>query len=76
MTTALRTPSLADTEQVTEGDCPSCGSGPWALTAAGQVPEHDRPGRAGHRRRCPCSGWLARNPRPRRPFYVEGVRFL
>lgn len=60
---------------VIEGDCPSCGHGPFPLTDAQQVPEHTRTDR-GRIRRCPCSGWLARNPRLRPHFYVEGVRFL
>jgi hypothetical protein len=59
-----------------EGDCPSCGKGPWLLTTAGQVPEHrryDRRAANGGYRRCPCSGWLAVNVRPRTHFYVEGA---
>jgi hypothetical protein len=76
MSTALRhRPLIAPTEQVAEGDCP-CGSGPWLLNECGQVPEHTHLGKDGCRRRCPCSGWLARNPRPRKSFYVEGVQFL
>jgi hypothetical protein len=59
-----------------DGDCPNryCQGGPYALNAGKQLPEHDRALRGGGR--CPCSGWLARNPRPRPYFYVEGVRYL
>jgi hypothetical protein len=59
---------------VIEGDCPTCKT-PFALNERGQVPEHQRPDRW-PTRRCPTSGWLGRNPRPRRYFYVEGVRAL
>lgn len=60
-----------------EGECPSsrC-QGTYLLTASGQVPEHSAAASWTRPRRCPCSGWLARNPRPRGYFYVEGVRFL
>lgn len=75
MSTATRTRPLVDTEQVMEGDCPGCPTGPWPLNDGLQVPTHDR-AVPGGRRRCPCSGWLARNPHPRKPFYTEGVRFL
>jgi hypothetical protein len=76
--TRVHQSSLTDpSERVIEGDCPSrrC-RGTYALTAAGQLPEHDIATRWLTRRRCPCSGWLARNPRPRKYFFVEGVRFL
>jgi hypothetical protein len=69
----MSTPTLVD-PVVIEGDCPA-GHGPFPLNDARQVPEHVRFDRAG-RPRCPCSGWLARDPRPRRYFFVEGVRFL
>lgn len=60
-----------------EGDCPSSRCrGTYELTPAGQVPEHERAQHWSEHRRCPCSGWQARNPRPRRYFYSEGVRFL
>jgi hypothetical protein len=70
--------SLIDpSDRVTEGTCPSsrCRA-VLPLTDDRQVPEHDRAGTWYRPRRCPCSGWLARNPHPRRHFYVEGVRFL
>lgn len=60
-----------------EGDCPSSRCrGTYVLTPSGQVPEHATATSWTTRRRCPCSGWLARNPRRRKPFYVEGVHFL
>jgi hypothetical protein len=61
---------------VIEGDCPNrrCGEIALVLIDARQLPEHATPGSAG--RRCPCSGWLAINPRIRRHFAVEGVRYL
>lgn len=77
----MRAISLAE-PSVIEGDCPAC-RGTYPVTevptCAGialQVPEHARVDRWAARRRCPCSGWLARNPRHRSYFYVEGVRFL
>jgi hypothetical protein len=72
--TAARTHRPLVEPPVIEGDCPAC-RGVFELTPTGQVPEHARPDR-GQRRRCPCSGWLARNPHPRKYFFVEGVRFL
>lgn len=61
---------------VVEGECPSSRCrGTYVLTATGQVPEHARADSWTGGRRCPCSGWLARNPR-RSYFFVEGVRFL
>lgn len=64
---------------VFEGTCPSrtCRA-IYALTPAGQIPEHPRANRWASSKpgRCPCSGWLARNPRPRPHFYVEGVQWL
>jgi hypothetical protein len=76
------TTSILTEPPVIEGDCPAC-CGTYPVTEAHistgtalQVPEHHRADRRTTRRRCPCSGWLARNPRPRRYFFVEGVRFL
>lgn len=69
---------LALTEPpVIEGDCPSgvCAETSFPLTPDGQVPEHRKSSNP-NARRCPCSGWLARNPRPRKHFFVEGVRYL
>ncbi len=62
---------------VIEGDCPSraCRETAFRLTPAGQVPEHRRSSNP-TARRCPCSGWLARNPRPRKHFTPEGVIYL
>ena len=62
---------------VIEGDCPSrmCAETSFPLTSGGQVPEHRKSSNP-NARRCPCSGWLARNPRPRKHFFVEGVRYL
>lgn len=66
---------------VIEGDCPAC-HGTFPVVAvlltsgvALQVPEHARVDRT-RPRRCPCSGWLARESRVQRYFYVEGVHFL
>jgi hypothetical protein len=72
--------SLVDpADKVTEGTCPSttCGA-VYDLTPAGQLPEHRRANEWARprARRCPCSGWQARDPHPRPFFYVEGVRFL
>jgi hypothetical protein len=68
-------PMLLD-PAVLEGDCPNraCGATALALTAGRQLPEHHTVGARGHR--CPCSGWLARNPRTRKHFAVEGVIYL
>ncbi|HEX9337766.1 MAG TPA: hypothetical protein VF892_17860 [Pseudonocardiaceae bacterium] len=65
-------------EKVTEGTCPSSSCrAVYPLNEAGQMPDHPRANEFGpHARRCPCSGWLADNPHPRRHFYVEGVQFL
>jgi hypothetical protein len=73
---ARQRPPLID-PVVWEGECPSshCRD-TYQLNAAGQLPEHAAARDWPDRRRCPCSGWLARNPRPRRYFYVEGVQFL
>lgn len=62
---------------VIEGECPSrhC-RGNYVLTDTGQLPEHVSAGSGLRPYRCPCSGWLARNPHPRPYFYVQGVRFL
>jgi hypothetical protein len=70
---------LEPDKDVIEGTCPSSSCGAvYALTASGQIPEHTRANRWARSRpgRCPCSGWLARDPHPRKYFYVEGVRFL
>ena len=49
----------------------------YELNSAGQMPEHPRANEFGpDARRCPCSGWLARNPRRAAYFYREGVLFL
>jgi hypothetical protein len=70
-------PALIDpSERVTEGTCPSSRCRAVLALDGDQVPEHPRAGSWRRSRRCPCSGWLARDPRPRRHFYVEGVRFL
>jgi hypothetical protein len=72
------TPVLIEpSERVTEGTCPSvtC-QAVYPLNEYGQVPEHPRANEWATPRRCPCSGWLARDPHPRKHFYVEGVRFL
>lgn len=67
---------------VIEGDCPACHATypvvtvPTPAGTALQVPEHPRADRWSPQRRCPCSGWLARNPRPCPFFYVQGVQFL
>ena len=65
-------------EKAVEGTCPSgkC-QAVYELTPAGQMPEHPRATEWGPRqRRCPCSGWLARDPHPSALFVVEGVRWL
>lgn len=63
---------------VMEGECPSstCRGGPYELSATGQLPEHPVATRWTRNRRCPCSGWQARNPRPQSYLPVEGVHFL
>lgn len=62
---------------VWEGDCPSARCrGTYPLTPAGQLPEHPVAAQWTCPHRCPCSGWLARNPRPRQHVTVEGVRWL
>ena len=74
-------PSLTE-PPVIEGDCPAC-QGTYPVTTVTvpsvgpvlQVPEHTRADRWA-RLRCPCSGWLARNPRRAPYFYREGVLFL
>jgi hypothetical protein len=79
---ATRTAQPLTEPPVIEGDCPACrGTYPvQTVTVAGvgpvsQVPEHIRADRW-TKRRCPCSGWLARNPRRASFFYREGVMFL
>jgi hypothetical protein len=70
-------PSLIE-PKVLLGTCPSrsC-QAVYSLTASGQIPEHPRANRWAQAKpgRCPCSGWLGRNPRPDR-FVREGVRWL
>ncbi len=64
-------------ERVTEGTCPSASCrAVYELNPDGQMPEHPRANEWAKPRRCPCSGWLARDPHPQRYMYVEGVRFL
>jgi hypothetical protein len=76
MTATLARPLIDPSERVTEGTCPSTSCrAVYELTPAGQMPEHPRANEWAPRR-CPCSGWLARNPQRRKHFYVEGVRFL
>lgn len=64
---------------VWEGTCPSrtC-QAVYTLTGGGQMPEHPRANKWAQPNpgRCPCSGWLARDPHPRRYCRVEGVRWL
>lgn len=72
------TATLVDpAEGVMEGTCPSgkCRA-VLALNDAGQLPEHICASQWTRPRRCPCSGWLAPDPHPRKYFYVEGVRSL
>jgi len=73
-----RVVSLIDpSERVTEGTCPSATCRAlYELNEFGQVPEHPRANEWVQPRRCPCSGWLARDPHPQPYMYVEGVRFL
>lgn len=57
-----------------EGTCPAC-HGVWAVNDLGQTPEHTRADRS-QPRRCPCSGWLAKDIHDRPYMYVEGVMWL
>ena len=69
--------SLIDpAETVIEGTCPSARCLAVLPLSGNQMPEHDRAGSWLRPRRCPCSGWLARDPHPRKHFYVEGVHWL
>jgi hypothetical protein len=76
MTATLTRPLIDPSERVTEGTCPSSKCHAVLPLDGRQIPEHPRAGSWLRPRRCPCSGWLARDPHPRKHFYVEGVRFL
>jgi hypothetical protein len=58
-----------------EGTCPGC-AGVYALDEHGCLPEHPIAGGRLDRPHCNESGTPGRDPHRRKPFFVEGVRFL
>lgn len=58
-----------------EGACPAC-AGVYLLDAHGHLPAHKVAGGRLDRPHCDASGTPGLDPHRRRPFFVEGVRFL
>jgi hypothetical protein len=58
-----------------EGTCGTC-AGVYLLDDHGRLPEHKEAGGRLDRPHCDASVTPGRDPHRRRPFFVEGVRFL
>jgi hypothetical protein len=67
--------TVLDHEDDIEGDCPTCGHGPWLIDGDRRVPAHDQR-RNGAYAPCPGANEPASNQRPRPYMYVEGLVFL
>lgn len=67
--------TVLDHEDGIEGDCPTCGHGPWLVDSNQRVPTHDRRHNGAYAP-CPGANEPASNQRPRPYMYREGPVFL